>query len=303
MTLQQLKYIIEIAETGSITMAAQRLFIAQPSLSKSVAELEKEMGITLFARSNRGVYLTEEGTKFLSYARQIVEQTELLENEYKSASPPRRAFAVSAQHYAFVVNAFVELVREYGKNKYEFTLRELKTAEIIEDVRTHRSDIGILFLSNFNREVISHILKNEEIQFVELFTAKPHVFVSKQNPLVEKASVTLEDLKDYPRLTYDQGIKNSFYFAEELHITAESPKNIIVSDRATLFNLLIGLDGYTISSGILSSDLNGENIVAIPLESDERMEIGYITTTDRPMSAMTQRYLEHLKQYIKNYSS
>lgn len=303
MTLQQLKYIIEIAETGSITMAAQRLFIAQPSLSKSVAELEKEMGITLFARSNRGVYLTEEGTKFLSYARQIVEQTELLENEYKSASPPRRAFAVSAQHYAFVVNAFVELVREYGKNKYEFTLRELKTAEIIEDVRTHRSDIGILFLSNFNHEVISHILKNEEIQFVELFTAKPHVFVSKQNPLVEKASVTLEDLKDYPRLTYDQGIKNSFYFAEELHITAESPKNIIVSDRATLFNLLIGLDGYTISSGILSSDLNGENIVAIPLESDERMEIGYITTTDRPMSTMTQRYLEHLKQYIKNYSS
>ena len=303
MTLQQLRYIIEIAETGSITMAAQRLFIAQPSLSKSVAELEKEMGITIFNRSNRGVCLSEDGTKFLSYARQIVEQTELLENEYKAAPPPRRVFAVSAQHYAFVVNAFVELVREYGKNKYEFTLRELKTAEIIEDVRTHRSDVGILFLSRFNREVILHILQSEEIQFTELFTAKPHVFVSKQNPLVGRKSVTLEELKDYPRLTYDQGVKNSFYFAEELHITAESPKNIIVSDRATLFNLLIGLDGYTISSGILSSDLNGDNIVAIPLESDERMEIGYITTTDRPINAITERYLEHLKRYIENYSS
>lgn len=303
MTLNQLKYIIEIAETGSITTAAGRLFIAQPSLSKSVAELEKEMGITIFARSNRGVYLTEDGTKFLSYARQIVEQTELLESEYKSAPPPRRAFAVSAQHYAFVVNAFVELVREYGRDKYEFTLRELKTAEIIEDVRTHRSDIGILFLCDFNREVIRHILQNEELQFVKLFTAKPHVFVSKQNPLVGRKSVTLDDLKEYPRLTYDQGVKNSFYFAEELHITAESPKNIVVSDRATLFNLLIGLDGYTISSGILSTDLNGDNIVSIPLESKEQMEIGYITMTDRPMSDMTERYLEHLNRYINNYSS
>ena len=302
MTLQQLKYIIEIAETGSITMAAQRLFIAQPSLSKSVAELEKEMGITIFNRSNRGVYLSEDGTKFLSYARQIVEQAEILESEYKSAPPPRRAFAVSSQHYAFVVNAFVELVKEYGRNKYEFSLRELKTAEIIEDVRTHRSDIGILFLSSFNREVILHILQNEDMHFEKLFTAKPHVFVSKQNPLVERKSVTLDDLLDYPRLTYDQGVKNSFYFAEELHITADSPKNIVVSDRATLFNLLIGLDGYTISSGILSSDLNGENIVSIPLESSEHMEIGYITTTDHPMNEMTMRYLEHLKKYIQNFT-
>ncbi|MBQ5311886.1 MAG: LysR family transcriptional regulator [Oscillospiraceae bacterium] len=303
MTLQQLRYIIEIAETGSITMAAQRLFIAQPSLSKSVAELEKEMGITIFNRSNRGVYLSEDGTKFLSYARQIVEQAELLENEYKAAAPARRIFAVSAQHYAFVVNAFVALVREYGRNRYEFSLRELKTAEIIEDVRTHRSDIGIIFLSKFNREVISHILQDDDLQFEKLFTAKPHVFVSKQNPLVGRKKVTLDDLRDYPRLTYDQGIKNSFYFAEELHITAESPKNIIVSDRATLFNLLIGLDGYTISSGVLSHDLNGDNIVAIPLESDERMEIGYIITTDRPKNEMTERYLDHLRSYIENYKS
>ena len=302
MTLNQLRYIITIAETGSITMASERLFIAQPSLSKSVAELEKEMGITIFNRSNRGVYLSEEGTKFLSYARQIIEQTELLEREYKSAPPANRVFAVSSQHYAFVVNAFVELVREYGRDKYEFTLRELKTAEIIEDVRTRRSDIGVLFLSNFNREVIKHILQSEELRFETLFTAKPHVFVSRNNPLAEKKKVSLDDLKAYPRLTYDQGVKNSFYFAEELHITAESPKNIVVSDRATLFNLLIGLDGYTISSGILSSDLNGINIVAIPLESDETMEIGYIITNDRPMNELTKRYLEHLKSYIENYS-
>ena len=211
-------------------------------------------------------------------------------------------FSVSSQHYAFVVNAFVELVREYGRDKYEFTLRELKTAEIIEDVRTHRSDIGILYLSRFNREVIMHILQNEEIRYEKLFTAKPHVFVSRSNPLIGKKSVTLEDLKAYPRLTYDQGVKNSFYFAEELHITEYAPKSIIVSDRATLFNLLIGLDGYTISSGVLSSDLNGDNIVSIPLESDEQMDIGYIVSSDRPPDNMTERYLDHLKSYIANYN-
>ena len=302
MTIQQLKYVIAIAECGSISMAAQRMFVAQSSVSKSVAELEKEMGITIFNRNNKGVYLSEDGTKFLSYARQVIEQTELLEREFKSAPPPRRVFSVSSQHYAFVVNAFVELVKEYGEDKYEFTLRELKTAEIIEDVRTSRSDIGILFLSGFNREVIQHIISNEEMEFVKLFTAKPHVFVSWKNPLALKKKVTLEDLKAFPRLTYDQGIKNSFYFAEELHITEESPKNIVVSDRATLFNLLIGLNGYTIASGVLSSDLNGDDIVSIPLVSDEYMDIGYITLKDKPLNGITNRYIEHLTQYISNYS-
>ena len=303
MTLQQLKYIIAIAECGSITSAAQKLLVAQPSLSKSVSELEKEMGITIFCRNNRGVYLSEDGSKFLSYARQVVEQAELLEQQYKKNEAIRRVLSISAQHYAFVVNAFVALVKEYGENKYEFTLRESRTHDIIEDVRTSRSELGVLFLSNFNREVVLHIVQNADLKFIPLFTATPHVFVSRENPLAKKELVTLEDLKTFPRLTYEQGIKNSFYYSEELHSAEESPKSIIVTDRATLFNLLIGLDGYTISSGILSSDLNGTNIVAIPLESDEIMEIGYIAPTDRPLSPMSERYLEHLTKYISGYPS
>lgn len=301
MTLQQLKYIIAIAECGSITSAAQRLLVAQPSLSKSVSELEKEMGITIFCRNNRGVYLSEDGSKFLSYARQVVEQSDLLEQQYKHKETIRRVFSISAQHYAFVVNAFVALVKEYGENKYEFTLRESRTHDIIEDVRTSRSELGVLFLSNFNREVVLRILHNADLKFSSLFTAKPHVFVSRDNPLAKKKAVTLEDLKAIPRLTYEQGINNSFYYSEELHSTEESPKNIVVTDRATLFNLLIGLNGYTISSGILSSDLNGTNIVSIPLESDEIMEIGYISPTDRPLSPVSERYLEHLRNYIADY--
>lgn len=301
MTIQQLKYVIAIAESGSISTAAQKFFVAQSSVSKALSELEKELGFPIFNRSNRGVWLSEEGTNFLSYARQVTEQFEILEEEFIGTPPPRRVFAVSSQHYAFVVNAFVELVKEYGEDKYEFTLRELQTAEIIEDIRTGRSDIGILFLSRFNREVIEHILDGEDMKFNKLFTAKPHVFVSRNNPLAQKKKVTLDDLKEFPRLTYDQGVKNSFYFAEELHITAESPKNIVVSDRATLFNLLIGLNGYTIASGVLSSDLNGDGIASVPLKSDEYMEIGYITMKGKPLNGITTRYIEHLKEYISNY--
>ena len=303
MTLQQLKYVIAIAECGSITSAAKKLLVAQPSLSKSVSELEKEMGITIFFRNNRGIYLSDEGTKFLSYARQVVEQADLLEQQYKEKGNIYRVFSISAQHYAFVVNAFVALVKEYGENEYEFTLRESRTNDIIEDVRYSRSELGVLFLSKFKREIINRIVKIADLKFVSLFTAKPHVFVCRNNPLATKDKVTLSDLKPFTRLTYEQGMNNSFYFSEELHSTEESSKNIIVTDRATLFNLLIGLDGYTISSGILSSDLNGTDIVSIPLESDEIMEIGYIVQTDRPLSKISKHYLEHLQKYIEDYRS
>lgn len=301
MTLQQLCYLIKIVQTGSINLAAQELFLAQPSLSKAMSELEKEMNIPIFVRSHRGVTLTEEGSRFLSYARQVVEQADLLEQQYKGGRNVRRVFAISAQHYAFVVNAFVSLVREYGEDEYEFSLRECRTHDIIEDVRTYRSELGVIYLSDFNSAVMRHILQGAELAFQPLFTAKPHVFVSRRNPLAGRASVTLADLAPYPRLTYEQGTNNSFYFAEELHSTEQVPKSIIVSDRATLFNLLIGLDGYTISSGVLSADLNGTDICAVPLESEEHMDIGYIHPAGTELSPLGRRYIELLQAYIQRY--
>ena len=232
-----------------------------------------------------------------------MEQSELLEQQYKQKEIHRRVFAVSAQHYSFVVSAFVALVKEYGNKKYEFTLRESRTHDIIEDVRTSRSELGILFLSNFNRDVILRIIQNAELKFTSLFTAAPHVFISCDNPLAGRKKITLHDLKAFPRLTYEQGINNSFYYSEELHSTEESPQSIVVTDRATLFNLLIGLNGYTISSGILSSDLNGTNIVSIPLQSNETMEIGYISQTDRPLDSVSECYLAHLRKYVSDYTA
>ena len=301
MTLQQLRYVVEVATAGSITAASQRLFIAQPSLSKAISELESEMGITIFERSSKGVVPTEDGTRFLSYARQVVEQADLLEAQYKHGTPPRRVFGVSSQNYAFVVNAFAELVREHGESRYEFSLREGTTFGTIEDVRLQRSELGVLYRNDFNREVLTSAIRDAELRFEPLFEAREHVFVSRTNPLAARDSVTLEDLAPYPRLSYDQGSRNSFYFAEEPHITEQVDKAVVVTDRATLFNLLIGLDGYTISSGILSVDLNGENIVAVPLENGGTMELGYIHQPRRPLSPMAERYLEHLSAYVAKY--
>ena len=301
MTLQQLRYAIAVADAGSITAAAARLFIAQPSLSKALSELEAEMGVTIFERSARGVRPTEDGTRFLSYARQVVEQADLLESQFVNGTPVRRVFAVSSQHYAFVVNAFVELVREIGRERYEFSLREGTTAGIIDDVRTQRSEVGVIYRSEFNREVITGAVRRADLRFEPLFVAAPHVFVSRTSPLAGRESVTLDDLAPFPRLSYDQETQNSFYFSEELHPTQMVDKQIVVTDRATLFNLLIGLDGYTISSGILSADLNGEDIVSVPLESDERMEVGLLRLAGRPLSPVAARYVEHLREYVAGY--
>ncbi len=298
MTLTQLRYLVCVAEAGSMSQAAARLFVAQPSLSKSIADLEAEMGVQVFLRTSRGVVLTEEGSRLLSYARQVVEDADSMERAYKGTDLPRKVFAVSTQHYAFVVNAFVSLVREYEGGRYEFSLRESTTAAIIDDVRLRRSELGVLYRSHFNREAVTSAIRKAELEFEPLLKARPHVFVSRRSPLAKMPVVTMDDLAPYPRLSYDQGLQNSFYFAEEPHITESVDKAIVVTDRATLFNLVIGLDGYTICSGILSEDLNGTEIVAVPLASDEEMEVGYVHDSRRPLTAMARRYLDLLDDYL-----
>ncbi|MCR5737489.1 MAG: LysR family transcriptional regulator [Eubacterium sp.] len=298
MTLQQLRYIVTVAETGNITEAAKRLFISQPSLTNSIRELEKEMQITIFNRTNKGVTLSNEGDEFLSYARQVLEQANLLEEKYLNKQEARPKFSVSCQHYSFAVNAFVDLIRTFDADRYDFTLRETQTYEIIEDVSRLKSEIGILYTSSKNEEVLMKLMKQNELQFEELFVAKPHVFINSNHPLAGKKTLTLEDLEDYPYLSFEQGDYNSFYFSEEILSTLDRKKNIKVRDRATLFNLLIGLDGYTVSSGVISKELNGENIIAKPLKVEEYMRIGVITQKNAVLSRYGKVYMEALKKHI-----
>ncbi|MFD1065113.1 LysR family transcriptional regulator [Oceanobacillus locisalsi] len=299
MTLQQLKYVIEVARSRSISKAAQTLFISQPSLSNALKELEKEIGVKIFSRTNKGIHVTKEGSEFLGYARQVLEQAELLENRYSNNAAPQHHFAVSAQHYAFAVSAFVRLLKDYDRDEYDFTLRETRTYEIIEDVKNLNSEIGIMYMNDFNEQIICKFLKEGNLVFHRLFEATPHVFISGENPLAEKDYVTLEDLEPYPYLLYEQGDYNSFYFSEEILSTLTRPKNIHVRDRATMFNLLIGLNGYTISTGVISQKLNGDNIIAVPLKVDEIIHVGYIVHKDMELSPMAETYIAYLQSSIE----
>ena len=299
MRIQQLKYIIKIVETGSMNEASKHLFVTQPSLSNAVRELEEEMNIKIFTRSTRGITLTSDGAEFLSYARQIVEQTELLEERYKYNREKKELFAVSAQHYAFVVESFARILHESDMRNYELILRETRTHEVVGDVRDFRSEIGVLYLNDFNRDVLTKLIADSNLEFTSLFKTAPHVFVSKRHPLAEKKSVTLEEMAEYPYLSYEQGERNSFFFSEEILSTARHDKSIVVSDRATLFNLLIGLDGYTISTGVLNSDLNGDDIVSVLLDIDETIEIGYIIHKKGLLSDLGQRFLTEVKEKVK----
>lgn len=299
MTLQQLKYILTVAETGTITEAAKILFISQPSLTNAIRELEKEMNIEIFNRTNKGIIVSKEGETFLGYARQVLEQAALLEDKYKGESSRKQEFCISTQHYSFAVNAFVDLIKEFGHDEYDFNIRETQTYEIIKDVADMKSEIGVLYLSDFNKVVLSKILKSNGLEFTELFVAKPHVFVSSKHPLAKSKSLSIKDLMPYPYLSFEQGEHNSFYFSEEMFSVEQRKKNIQVRDRATLFNLLIGLNGYTVCSGVLDSELNGEDIIAVPLEEEGEMHVGYIMHEKVKPSRLGSIYIEALTRYTK----
>lgn len=298
MTLQQLKYAITVAETGTITEAANKLYISQPSLTNAIHELEKEMNIIIFNRTNKGISISKEGEDFLGYARQVLEQAAILEDKYKGDNGGKKKFCVSTQHYSFAVNAFVDLIKKFGQDEYDFSLRETQTYEIIEDVARMRSEIGILFLNDFNEKVITKILKSYDLEFHQLFVAKPHVFISRKHPLAQNQVITNEELEQYPYLSFEQGEHNSFYFSEEIFSATERKKNIRVRDRATLFNLLIGLNGYTVCSGVIDKKLNGKDIIAVPLADESDMRIGYITHKKGRISRLGTTYLEALNKYF-----
>ena len=303
MTLQQLNYIITISETGSINKAAEKLYVSQPSLTSAIKELEKELGIVLFNRTGRGVTLTADGLDFLPYARQVVGQYMNLLEKYGKAGERRKKFGVSCQHYSFAVKAFVEMVKAYDTAKYDFALRETKTLNVISDVAQLHSEIGILYLSDFNRKAILKLLKSNGLEFHRLINCNAYVYLWRGHPLADRASIGFDDLAPYPCLSFEQGDESSFYFAEEILSTNDYPRSIKTTDRATNLNLMKGLNGYTLCSGIISEELNGEEYIAVPYEADSSnpnsiMEIGYIVRSNAILSDLGERYLREIRKYL-----
>lgn len=304
MTIQQIKYVIGIAETGSLNKAAEKLFVSQPSLTATIHDLENELGITIFNRTGRGVTLTNDGTEFLTSARQLYLDYQNVMEKYGENGSIKKKFGVSTQHYSFAVKSFVEMVKKFGTNDYDFAIRETKTREVIDDVASLKSEIGILYLSDFNRKTISSILKNKELEFHHLIDCNAYVYIWKGHPLAKQKSISLSQLEDYPCLSFEQGDGASFYFAEEILSTEEYHRTIKANDRATMLNLMIGLNGYTLCSGIICEELNGSDYIAVPFQEEDPsinriMEIGYITRKAFNLSSIGQQYIEEIKRYLE----
>ena len=303
LTIQQLHYAITISESGSFNRAAEVLYISQPSLTSSMQELEKELGITIFYRSGRGVSLTQDGAEFLLYARQVYNQYEALAEKYGDAHNVKKKFGVSTQHYSFAVKAFVELVKSFDLTRYEFAIRETKTRDVISDVSNMRSEIGILYLSDFNRAAVNKLLRSNNLEFHHIIRCRAYVYLWSGHPLAKQKSISFEQLRDYPCLSFEQGDSGSFYFAEEILSTSEYTRIIKANDRATMLNLMIGLNGYTLCSGIICEELNGSDYLAVPFEADSvdensHMEIGYITKKNTVLSNIGKRYIEEIQTYL-----
>ena len=297
MTLAQLRYAITVAGASSMNEAARKLFISQPSLSAAIKELEEEVGVELFKRTNRGLSVTLEGEEFIGYARQVVEQYNLIESKYILKENTKKKFGVSMQHYTFAVKAFVEMVKQFGMDEYEFEIHETKTYDVIEDVKNCKSEIGILYLNDFNKKVLTKLFHESAVEFHELLKCHIYVYLWKGHPLASKEEITLEELEEYPCLSFDQGHNNSFYFAEEVLSTYDYKRLIKANDRATFLNLMIGLNGYTLCSGIMCEELNGSDYCAIKLKSDEIMTIGYIARKGVQVSPLGKKYLEEISKY------
>lgn len=302
MTLQQLIYSVKIAETKSMNKAASELFISQPALSSAIHDLEEELNIEIFIRNQRGIIVTSEGENFLSYARQIVEMSNMLKDRYTSEDVKTNKFSVSMQHYSFAVEAFITLSEKFKLNDYELAVHETKTSEVIENVEKFRSELGIIYQNEFNKKAIDKILADRSLEFTPLFDCAIYVYMSAEHPLAKKKSVTLEELYDYPCLSFEQGDNNSFYYAEEMFSTHKYNRVIKADDRATMLNLMTGMQGFTLCSGIICEKLNGDGYTAIPLETDEVMTIGYIKRKNMPLSKLGERYISILKGYSPKVS-
>ena len=301
MTIQQCKYILAIARLGSMNEAAKALLVSQASLSSAVRELENEFGIHIFDRSNKGVRITREGSEFIRYARQLLAQYEVITDRYERDDKKTvRNFAVTSQHYDFVAEAFVRFMKKY-RSDYNLSLKEARTIEVIEDVRNLNSDLGILaYLKAPAGGYMERYLKRNGLEFRQLFETCPHVFMGRHNPLASAEKLTREELTEYPYITYDQGEAGPVEFSEELSEYSQSKKHIRINDRATLMNLLLSTDSYTLGTGVMTSDLNNNgSVIAIPLVSGDIYTVGIINRADVGLSEDAERFVKILCETIE----
>ena len=298
MTIQQCKYVLEILKMGSFNEAAKTLYVAQSSLSASVKSLEVELNIKIFERSNNGVCLTSDGAEFVRYASQIIEQNDLILTKYKSNQRCKKLY-IATQHYDFVADIFGKMLNLVTDDAYKISLIETKTYNVINEVESGYCDIGIIAIKNTDFDIMKRILINKKLNFTPLFKTSPHVFIRKEHPVCNQDILTYTQLMQYPFVSYEQGNHNVSFFTEEIMECIDVKKHIEISDRASLMNVLMTTDSYTIGTGIMPSALNEGKIISVPLESSSYYNIGYIFHTDRKCSDLTAHFINMLEELVE----
>ena len=298
MNINQIKYVLAVANSSSMREASTRLYISQPALSASIHELEEELGILIFERTNKGISLTDEGREFISYAQKAVGQYEILEDRYLSKDSGKERFSVSTQHYNFSIKAFTDTIRSMEPEKYVFSIHETKTKEVLEDVQSLKSEIGIISFSSSNENVIKKLFKDYQLEFVPLVKRDTYIYVWKNHKFASRKTISLAELKEYPCVSFDQTNDGSFYLTEEAMADYDFDKMIKSDDRATTMEIIAELGGYSVGSGMLSGDdaiLKG--LVSIKLKEEDPLIIGYITRKGITLSAYGKKYVEELLKY------
>lgn len=298
MTILQLKYVIAIASSKSFREAASRLFVSQPALSSTIRELEEELNIHLFERTNKGIRLTDPGKEFLAYAKEAVSQYELIEDRYLDRDLDKKHFSVSMQHYVFAVHAFINVVKEYDNGKYTFAVHETRTDEVLSNVRSLDSEVGVVAFSKTNEKVMRKLFREYQLEFTPLITRETFVYVWKTHPLASAQALSLEDLKDYPCISFDQSSENDFYLTEEALGDYAFEKLIKTNDRATSAELMAAMNGYSIGTGVMTESLAlKRDFVTIKLKEEDPLTIGYIVRANHKLSEIGQRYIDELLKY------
>lgn len=298
MTILQLKYVVAIASSVSMREAAGKLFISQPALSATIRDLEEEIGIRIFDRNNKGIKLTEEGTEFLSFAKQAVSQYELVENKYLSSDDEKEYYSISMQHYVFAIHAFVKAISSRDSDNYSYLIKETRTDEVLQNVRDFKSEIGVISYSASNRQVIEKLFKEYEIEFTPLMVCDTYAYLNKAHPLADRTELSLEDLREYPCVTFDQTNDSEYYLSEEALSAYSFDKIIRSNDRATSCEIINLLNGFAIGTGIMidSYALN-DSFISIKLTEEDPLTIGYITKRKHVLSDFGRLYIKELEGY------
>ena len=296
MNIQQLRYVVAIANSGTFREAAEKMYVSQPSLSISVRDLEKELGFKIFRRTSSGTFLTRRGMEFYEKAQELVKGFDVFQNQYANPEEEKKEFSISSQHYDFLPPVITQFSVLYPENK-NFRIFESTTVQILDEVAQGHSELGIIYLNKQNTKGIMQRVDKLGLEVVDLIPFQTHIYLRKGHPLAKKEFLVMEDLAHLPTVRFTQEKDEYLYYSENFVDTSSSSQLFNVTDRATLNGILERTDAYATGSGFLDSQsVNG--ITVIPLIDDLNNKMVYVKREEVDLSPVAEKFVQVMEAYF-----